>query len=175
MALAIVVNAKTQRPGVCNAAESLLVHRAVADAFLPRVRRALEGVELVGDDRARACVPGMAAATDDDFATEFLDLKLSVAVVDDIDGAVDHIARFGSGHSEAIVTGDLRAAERFTSEVDAAAVVVNASTRFVDGAEFGLGAEIGISTQKLHARGPMGLRELTCAKYVVRGDGQVRG
>jgi len=175
MALSIVVNAKTQRPGVCNAAESLLVHQAVAGAFLPAVRQALEGVELVGDARARACVAEMAAATDDDFATEFLDLKLAVAVVDDIAGAVEHIARFGTGHSEAIVTDDLRAAERFTREVDAAAVLVNASTRFVDGEEFGLGAEIGISTQKLHARGPMGLRELTCAKYVVRGDGQVRG
>jgi glutamate-5-semialdehyde dehydrogenase len=174
-ALAIVVNAKTQRPGVCNAAESLLVHRAVADAFLPRAARALEGVELVGDDRARALVPGMAVASDEDFATEFLALKLSVAVVDSLDGAIDHIARYGSGHSEAIVTTDLAAADRFCREVDAGAVVVNASTRFVDGAELGLGAEVGISTQKLHARGPMGLEALTCTKYVVRGDGQVRG
>ncbi|HXQ59373.1 MAG TPA: glutamate-5-semialdehyde dehydrogenase [Acidimicrobiales bacterium] len=174
-ALSIVVNAKMQRPGVCNAAESLLVHRDVAGTFLPRAAAALEGVELVGDERARALVPGMAPADDEDFATEFLDLKLAVAVVDGLDEAIDHIARFGSGHTEAIVTTDLHAAERFCREVDAAAVVVNASTRFIDGAELGLGAEIGISTQKLHARGPMGLRELTCAKYVVRGDGQVRG
>ncbi|HXQ63050.1 MAG TPA: glutamate-5-semialdehyde dehydrogenase [Acidimicrobiales bacterium] len=175
MALSIVVNAKTQRPGVCNAAESLLVHRAVADAFLPRAAAALDGVELVGDERARALVPAMGVARDEDFATEFLDLKLAVAVVDGLDEAIDHIARYGSGHSEAIVTTDLRAADRFCQEVDAGAVVVNASTRFVDGAELGLGAEIGISTQKLHARGPMGLRALTCTKYVVHGDGQVRG
>jgi glutamate-5-semialdehyde dehydrogenase len=174
-ALSIVVNAKMQRPGVCNAAESLLVHRDVAATFLPRAAAALDGVELVGDERARALVPGMAPADDEDFATEFLDLKLAVAVVDGLDEAIDHIARFGSGHTEAIVTTDLHAAERFCREVDAAAVVVNASTRFIDGSELGLGAEIGISTQKLHARGPMGLREMTCAKYVVRGDGQVRG
>jgi glutamate-5-semialdehyde dehydrogenase len=174
MAEEIVVNAKTQRPGVCNAAESLLVHAAVADDLLPRLQRAMPEVELLGDDRVRALLPEVTAATDDDFATEFLGPRLSVAVVDDIDGAIDHIARFGSGHSEAIVTGDLRAADRFVHEVDAAAVVVNASTRFVDGGELGLGAEVGISTQKLHARGPMGLRELTCTKWVVRGDGQVR-
>jgi glutamate-5-semialdehyde dehydrogenase len=175
MALSIVANAKMQRPGVCNAAESLLVHEAVAEAFLPRAARALDGVELVGDERARAHVPAMGVATDDDFATEFLDLKLAVAVVDTLDGAIDHIARYGSGHSEAIVTTDLGAADRFCREVDAAAVVVNASTRVVDGSELGLGAEIGISTQKLHARGPMGVRELTCIRWVVRGDGQVRG
>jgi glutamate-5-semialdehyde dehydrogenase len=175
MAVAIIVNAKTQRPGVCNAAESLLVHGDVADVFLPRAAAALEGVELVGDARARALVPAMAAATDDDYGREFLDLKLAVAVVQDLDAAIDHIARYGSGHSEAIVTKDLAAAERFCRQVDAAAVVVNASTRFVDGSELGLGAEIGISTQKLHARGPMGLRELTCVKYLVHGDGQVRG
>ncbi|MGZ8764551.1 MAG: glutamate-5-semialdehyde dehydrogenase [Acidimicrobiia bacterium] len=176
-AVDIVVNAKTQRPGVCNAAESLVVHEAVADAFLPRVTSALtaEGVELVGDDGARARVPDMGAATDDDFAREFLTLKLSVAVVPSIDGAIAHVNRFGSGHTEVIVTADLDAARRFTHEVDAAAVVVNASSRFTDGEEFGFGAEIGISTQKLHARGPMGLRELTTYKYVVWGDGQVRG
>jgi len=174
MAAAIVVNAKTQRPGVCNAVESLLVHRDVAASFLPAVHRALVGVELVGDERTRAILPEVAAATEEDFATEFLDLKLAVAVVDDLDAAIDHITRYSSGHSEAIVTTDLRAADRFCREVDAAAVLVNASTRFVDGGEFGLGAEIGISTQKLHARGPMGLRELTSTKYVVRGDGQVR-
>ncbi|MGH9091656.1 MAG: glutamate-5-semialdehyde dehydrogenase [Acidimicrobiales bacterium] len=174
MAEAIVVNAKTQRPGVCNAAESLLVHEAVAAELLPRLHRALGGVELLGDERVRALLPDVAAATHDDFATEFLGPRLSVAVVDHLDAAIDHIARFGSGHSEAIVTGDVRAADRFAREVDAAAVVVNASTRFVDGGELGLGAEVGISTQKLHARGPMGLRELTCVKWVVRGDGQVR-
>jgi glutamate-5-semialdehyde dehydrogenase len=176
MALAIVVNAKTQRPSVCNAAESLLVHAAVAERFLPRAASALQGVQLVGDARAVAIVgpSRMGAATDEDFSQEFLDLKLSVAVVDDIDRAIDHIARHGSGHTEAIVTSDLAAANRFTAEVDAAAVVVNASTRFTDGEEFGFGAEIGISTQKLHARGPMGLRELTTYKYVVQGDGQIR-
>jgi glutamate-5-semialdehyde dehydrogenase len=174
MALAIVVNAKTQRPSVCNAAESLLVHAAVAEAFLPRAAEALAGVELVGDERTRALVPRAGAATDDDYATEFLDLKLSVRVVDSLDDAIAHIARFGSGHSEAIVTDDVRAADRFLIEVDAAAVLVNASTRFVDGGELGLGAEIGISTQKLHARGPMGLASLTTEKWVVRGTGQTR-
>jgi len=174
MAQAIVVNAKTQRPGVCNAAESLLVDAAVAESFLPRVSAALEGVELVGDERARSIVPTIGVATSDDFSTEFLDLKMSVAVVDDLDGAIDHIRRHGSGHTEAIVTTELAAADRFTREVDAAAVVVNASTRFTDGEQFGFGAEIGISTQKLHARGPMGLRELTTTKYVVIGEGQVR-
>ncbi|MGH9187125.1 MAG: glutamate-5-semialdehyde dehydrogenase, partial [Acidimicrobiales bacterium] len=156
MAGGIVVNAKTQRPSVCNAAETLLVHEAVAGEFLPAVAGELEGVELVGDAAARALVPGMGEATEDDWSNEFLDLKLAVRVVSSLDEAVDHIARYGSGHSEAIVTGDLAAARRFTQEVDAAAVLVNASTRFVDGAEFGFGAEIGISTQKLHARGPMG-------------------
>ncbi len=174
MATSIVANAKMSRPGVCNAAESLLVHESVAREFLPRVATALEGVELLGDERTRAILPDVGAATEADYATEFLDLKLSVAVVDDIDGALSHIARYGSGHSEAIITNDLGAAGRFTRQVDAAAVLVNASTRFVDGAELGLGAEIGISTQKLHARGPMGLRELTTLKYVVEGDGQVR-
>jgi glutamate-5-semialdehyde dehydrogenase len=174
MALALVTNAKTQRPSVCNAAETLLVHRDVAESFLPRARAALDGVELVGDERTVAILPGVGTATEDDFATEFLDLKLSVGVVDSIDDAIDHIRRYGSGHSEAIVTDDLRAATRFTGEVDAAAVLVNASTRFVDGGELGLGAEIGISTQKLHARGPMGLRELTTVKYVIHGEGQVR-
>ena len=176
MALSILVNAKTQRPSVCNAAESLVVHQAVAESFLPRAADALTGVDLVGDQRAREIVgpERMGPATDEDFSREFLDLKLSVAVVDDIDGAIDHIRRHGSGHTEAIVTSDVGAATRFTTEVDAAAVVVNASTRFTDGEEFGFGAEIGISTQKLHARGPMGLHELTTYKYVVSGDGQVR-
>jgi glutamate-5-semialdehyde dehydrogenase len=173
MAVSIVRNAKTQRPSVCNAAESLVVHEAIAERFLPQVTAALDGVELVGDERARAIVP-MGEATEEDFAREFLALKMSVAVVPSLDAAIDHIARYGSGHTEAIVTGDLGAATRFTQEVDAAAVVVNASTRFTDGEEFGFGAEIGISTQKLHARGPMGLRELTTAKYVVEGEGQIR-
>ena len=175
MAAAIVVNAKTQRPSVCNAAESLVVHEAVADTFLPRVAAELEerGVELVGDDTARRLVPSMGVATDDDFAREFLDLKMSVAVVPTLDAAIEHVGRNSSGHSEAIVTADLDAATRFTREVDAAAVLVNASTRWVDGERFGFGAEIGISTQKLHARGPMGLRELTTTKYIVTGEGQI--
>ena len=172
----IVVNAKTQRPSVCNAAESLVVHEAVADTFLPRICEALvdHGVELVGDPAARRRFPSMGEATDDDFGREFLALKLSVAVVPSLDDAIAHINRFGSGHTEAIVTGDLAAAQRFTAEVDTGTVIVNASTRFTDGAEFGFGAEIGISTQKLHARGPMALRELTTHKYVVWGDGQIR-
>jgi glutamate-5-semialdehyde dehydrogenase len=174
MALSILVNAKTQRTSVCNAAESLVVHAAVAERFLPMAVEALEGVELVGDERSRSIVPVIDPATEDDFGTEFLDMKMSVAVVPDLDAAIAHIARYGTGHTEAIVTGDLRAANRFITEVDAAAVVVNASTRFTDGEQFGFGAEIGISTQKLHARGPMGLRELTTLKYLVHGDGQVR-
>jgi glutamate-5-semialdehyde dehydrogenase len=175
MAERIVENAKVQRPSVCNAAETLVVHEAVADAFLPRVAARLDAVTLVGDEAARRRLPEIGMATAEDFATEFLDLKLAIAVVDSLDGAIDHITRYSSGHSEAIVTGDLAAATRFCQEVDAAAVLVNTSTRFVDGGELGLGAEIGISTQKLHARGPMGLRELTSVKYVIEGDGQVRG
>jgi glutamate-5-semialdehyde dehydrogenase len=177
MAADILVNAKTQRPSVCNAAETLLVHDAVAAEFLPRVAERLDGVDLVGDDASRRVLGAdrVRPATEDDWAHEFLALKLAMRVVPTIDDALDHIARYGSGHSEAIVTGDLAAADRFTREVDAAAVLVNASTRFVDGDEFGFGAEIGISTQKLHARGPMGLRQLTTEKYVVHGDGQTRG
>jgi glutamate-5-semialdehyde dehydrogenase len=174
IALSIVVNAKTQRPSVCNAAESLVVHEAVAGRFLPAAVDALSGVELVGDAAARAIASSIGVATDDDFGTEFLDLKMSVAVVPSLDAAIAHINRYGSGHTEAIITRDLAASERFTREVDAAAVAVNASTRFTDGEEFGFGAEIGISTQKLHARGPMGLRELTTVKYVIHGEGQVR-
>jgi len=177
MAERIVVNAKTQRPSVCNAAESLVVHAGVAAEFLPRIAGVLTaaGVELVGDTRAVALAPGQVSpAADDDFGKEFLDLKLSVAVADDLDAAIGHVRRYSSGHSEAIVTRDLTAARRFVREVDAAAVLVNASTRFVDGGELGLGAEVGISTQKLHARGPMGLRELTSVRYVVYGEGQVR-
>jgi glutamate-5-semialdehyde dehydrogenase len=176
-ALALVVNAKTSRPSVCNAAESLVVHEAVADAFLPVVCAALaeHDVALVGDEGSRARWPAMGVATDADFAKEFLALELSIAVVPSLDAAIAHVNRYGSGHSEAIVTRDLDAARRFTREVDSGTVLVNASTRFVDGGEFGLGAEIGISTQKLHARGPMGLRELTTYKYLVWGEGQLRG
>ena len=177
MARRIVVNAKTQRPSVCNAAESLVVHRSVAAELLPPLADDLATVELVGDESARAILgpDRIGVATEDDYFTEFLDLKLSVKVVDDLDEAISHVNDTGSGHSEAIITADLEAADRFCTEVDAAAVLVNASTRFVDGEEFGFGAEIGISTQKLHARGPMGLRQLTTTKYVVRGEGQVRG
>ncbi len=174
MAEDIVANAKLQRPGVCNAVETVLVHAEVAERFLPRMRRSLADVELLGDERVRSVVPDALPATDEDFATEFLDLRLTVAVVDDLGAAIEHNERFGSGHTEAIVTSDLESADRFEREVDAAAVVVNASTRFVDGEELGLGAEVGISTQKLHARGPMGLRELTSTRWVVRGEGQVR-
>lgn len=176
MAQRILVNAKCQRPGVCNAAESLLVHREVAQAFLPQAAAVLrqQGVELRGCERTRALVPEAKPATEADFAAEFLDLIISVKVVDDLTEAIDHVNRYGSQHTEAIVTRDLDAARRFTAEVDAAAVMVNASTRFHDGFEFGLGAEISISTDKFHARGPCGLLELTTYKYVVYGDGQVR-
>jgi glutamate-5-semialdehyde dehydrogenase len=176
MATEIVVNAKTQRPSVCNAAETLLVHEAVAAEFLPAVAARLDGVALVGDPATRALLgeERVGEATESDWADEYLDLALAVRVVPSLDEAIEHITRYGTGHSEAIVTRSLAAAEGFTQRVDAAAVVVNASTRFVDGEEFGFGAEIGISTQKLHARGPMGLRQLTTQKYVVEGDGQVR-
>jgi glutamate-5-semialdehyde dehydrogenase len=175
MAVAIVLNAKTDRTSVCNAAESLLVHEAVAEAFLPRVVAALQGAGVtVHGDAAFASYDGVVDATDDDFGREYLSLDISAAVVPDLDAALAHIRRFSTGHTEAIVTGDLTAARRFTAEVDAAAVLVNASTRFTDGGEFGFGAEIGISTQKLHARGPMGLPEMTSTKYVVTGDGHVR-
>ena len=173
MAVDITVNAKTQRIGVCNAAESLVVHHAIAAEFLPMAARALGDVELVGDERARTFV-AMGEATDEDFATEYLAMKMSVKVVDDLDAAIAHVNETSTGHSEAIITNDIGAADRFVREVDAAAVLVNASTRFVDGEEFGFGAEIGISTQKLHARGPMGLEQLTTEKFVVRGTGQVR-
>ena len=177
MARRIAINAKVNRPGVCNAAETLLVDAAIADEFLPVVLEGLreEGVELVGDSRTIAAAGSpLAEAEDSDWDTEYLDLKLAVGVVDDVDAAIEHINRHGSGHSEAIVTSSEEVAERFTEGVDAAAVYVNASTRFTDGFEYGMGAEIGNSTQKLHARGPIGLRELTTFKYVVRGDGQIR-
>ncbi len=176
MARSIVINAKCQRPGVCNAAESLLVHRDVAAAFLTSVGPELRqrGVELRCCERSRQLLPGSQPATDDDFRAEFLDLILSIKVVDDLPQAIAHIEEFGSHHTDAIVTNDLAAAQRFVAEVDSAAVMVNASTRFNDGGEFGLGAEIGISTDKFHARGPCGLRELTSYKYIVFGNGQVR-
>jgi glutamate-5-semialdehyde dehydrogenase len=174
MALAIVKNAKTSRPGVCNAAETLLVHADVAPAFLVDLDRALADVELRGDERTRAIVTRALPASDADYATEFLDLILAVKVVDSLDEAISHVARYGSGHSEAIVTESRANADAWVRRVDAAAVLVNASTRFIDGGELGLGGEVGISTQKLHARGPMGLRELTCLKWVVQGKGQIR-
>jgi glutamate-5-semialdehyde dehydrogenase len=176
MAEAIIVNAKCQRPGVCNAAESLLVHAAVAERFVPRVAQALmqRGVELRGDERFRQLAPAARAATEEDYRTEFLDLILAARVVDSLSQAVEHIQTYGSGHTEAIVTNDLNAARQFAARVDSAAVMINASTRFNDGGCFGLGAEIGISTDKLHARGPCGLKELTSYKYVVYGQGQVR-
>ncbi|RMH59121.1 MAG: glutamate-5-semialdehyde dehydrogenase [Candidatus Hydrogenedentota bacterium] len=170
----IVVNAKCSRPGVCNAMETLLVHRAIAEKFLPRLEKVLEGVELRGCERSRAFLSSAKPATEEDWAAEYLSKILAVRVVESVEEAVDHIERYGSHLADAIVTESISAAERFTRSVDSAAVYVNASTRFTDGGEFGLGAEIGISTQKLHARGPMGPRELTTTKYVVRGDGQVR-
>ncbi len=174
LAESVVVNAKMQRPSVCNAAESLVVHADIAAEFLPRIAGALEGVELVGDKRASGLVSAIALAGDHDWSTEYLDLKMSVRVVDDLDAAIEHINENSTGHSEAIITRDMSSAQEFTSRVDAAAVLVNTSTRFVDGEEFGFGAEIGISTQKLHARGPMGLEQLTTTKYIVNGQGQIR-
>jgi glutamate-5-semialdehyde dehydrogenase len=176
MAERIVVNAKCQRPGVCNAAESLLIHRDLLGTFLPRIAAALkqQGVEMRGCERTCGQVAGVKPATDADYAAEFLDLIISIKVVDDLDEAIAHINRFGSRHTDAIITADLPAARRFVQVVDSAAVMVNASTRFHDGYEFGLGAEIGISTDKFHARGPCGLLELTTYKYVVLGDGQIR-
>jgi glutamate-5-semialdehyde dehydrogenase len=175
-ALPIVLNAKVQRPGVCNAAETLLVHEQVAAKFLPQAAAELgeAGVALRGDSLARELVPAMGEATEDDWATEFLDLVLAVRVVSNLEEALEHIRRYGTGHTEAIVTEDRAAADRFVAATDSAVVVVNASTRFTDGEEFGFGAEIGISTQKLHVRGPMGLEALTTERYVLYGDGQVR-
>jgi glutamate-5-semialdehyde dehydrogenase len=173
-ALEIVRNAKTSRPGVCNAAETLLVHERVAASFLPALVAAMPEVELRADERAREYLPGATPATEDDFAREFLDLIMAVKVVSSLDDAIAHVAQYGTGHSEAILTEDSANADAWVRRVDAAAVLVNASTRFIDGGELGLGAEVGISTQKLHARGPMGVRELTCLKWVVRGEGQIR-
>ncbi|MFA5146044.1 MAG: glutamate-5-semialdehyde dehydrogenase [Candidatus Omnitrophota bacterium] len=176
MAREICLNAKVQRPGVCNAMETMLVHRKIAGEFLPGMLRRLigEGVEIRGCAETRRIVRGVLPASEADWYTEYLDLILSVKVVKDVDGAIEHIMKYGSYHSDAIVTGDKKTAEKFLREVDSACVYVNASTRFTDGGEFGKGAEIGISTDKIHARGPMGLEELTSYKYVVRGNGQVR-
>jgi glutamate-5-semialdehyde dehydrogenase len=176
MAAAIAVNSKAQRVSVCNAMETLLVDAAVAAAFLPRVAARMReaGVEMRGDDRTRAVVPDARPATDADWDTEYLDYIVAIRVVDGLDAAIEHIRRHGSGLAEAIVTSDLRRSRRFTREVDAAAVLVNASTRLVDGSQFGMGAEMGISTSRLHARGPVGVRELTTTKFVLMGDGQVR-
>ncbi|SNR22668.1 glutamate-5-semialdehyde dehydrogenase [Actinomadura mexicana] len=177
MALEILLNAKTQRPSVCNAAETFLVHADIADKFVPRALEALEsaGVTVHGDDRIRSFGGDVVEATEDDWYAEYLSLDIAARVVDSLDDAVAHIRRYGSGHTESIVTASQPAAKRFVALVDSAAVMVNASTRFTDGEEFGFGAEIGISTQKLHARGPMGLPELTSTKYVVTGEGHVRG
>ena len=175
MALAVVINAKTQRPSVCNAAETLLVHADIADSFVPKVLDALveHGVTVHGDTRV-AAYGEIIPAVEHDFAEEYLSLDIAVAIMDSLDDALQHIRRYSTGHSETIITESQRSAARFTAEVDAAAVLVNASSRFVDGGEFGFGAEIGISTQKLHARGPMGLPEMTSTKYVIIGSGQIR-
>jgi glutamate-5-semialdehyde dehydrogenase len=179
MARRVGFNAKVDRPGVCNAAETLLVNAAVAERFLPGILGDLReaGVELLGDERSRAAggEVAVAEASDEDWDTEYLDMRMTVGVVDSLDEAIEHVNRHGTGHSEAIVTSSRQAAREFTDGIDAAVVYVNASTRFTDGFEFGMGAEIGNSTQKLHARGPIGLRELTTFKYVVHGDGQIRG
>ena len=180
-AVRILVNSKAQRPSVCNAAETFLVHADIADAFLPTALQALKdaGVTVHGDDRIAPYVDasgvGFATVTDEDWEVEYYSYDIAAGVVDSLDEALRHIRKWGSGHTEAIVTDSVSAAQRFVAGVDAAAVMVNASTRFTDGGEFGFGAEIGISTQKLHARGPMGLAELTSTTYVVTGDGQVRG
>ena len=176
LALNLLIDGKTSRPGVCNALETLLVHRDIADAFLPQAAQALRerGVELRGDERSRTLVPGMQAASDDDYAAEFLDLILAMRVVDNLDEAIAHIRRYGSDHTEVIATRDEAAAQRFVQAIRSAVVMVNASSRFSDGGELGLGAEIGISTTRLHAYGPMGAEALTVERFVVRGEGQVR-
>ena len=176
MAADIIFNAKTSRPSVCNAIETVLIHQAIAGEFLPKMKAKLDEkqVEIRGCEKTREILPDCVPACEEDWATEYLDYILAVKVVDSLDEAMAHIASYSSGHSECIVTENYRNAERFLSEVDAAAVYVNASTRFTDGGEFGLGAEIGISTQKLHARGPMGIRQLTSQKFVIRGNGQIR-
>ncbi|TFD67416.1 glutamate-5-semialdehyde dehydrogenase [Cryobacterium sp. Hb1] len=175
-AIEIVHNSKTHRPSVCNALETLLVHRSAAERLLPAVlaKLAASGVTIHADARTRSIYPSAVPATDEDWGTEYMSLDISVAIVDSLDEAIAHIRRYSTGHTESIITNDLQNAERFLNEVDSAAVMVNTSTRFTDGGEFGFGAEVGISTQKLHARGPMGLPELTSTKWIVRGTGQVR-
>lgn len=176
MALNIIVNAKTQRIGVCNACESLVIHNQIAKDFLPKLQKCLreKQVEVRADEAARSIVPEFVPASEDDWGTEYLDYILSLKLVDSLDEAIAHINRYNTGHSESIITRDYDNAQKFLNEIDAAAVYVNASTRFTDGNEFGFGAEIGISTQKLHARGPMGLEALTTTKYIIYGNGQVR-
>ena len=176
MATKIAINAKCQRPGVCNAMETLLVHRSLAESYLPTLLAALssQGVEIRGCPETCRVFPQAHPATEEDWPAEYLDLILAVRVTDNIEEAIEHIARYGSGHTESIVTQDAARAEAFVSGVDSSSVMVNASTRFSDGGEYGLGAEVGISTDKLHARGPMGVRDLTTYKYVVRGSGQIR-
>lgn len=175
-AIAIILNAKIQRPGVCNACESILIHEAIAEQFLPKVCKALteKSVEIHGDSTVKKIADNIVEATEEDWGKEYLDLILSAKVVKNMDEAMEHIRKYGTGHSEAIITENYTNAQRFLNEVDAAAVYVNASTRFTDGSQFGYGAEIGISTQKLHARGPMGLKELTTTKYIIYGSGQIR-
>ena len=175
-AVNIIVNAKTQRPGVCNAVETLLIHKNVASSVLPNIGKELQSrnVEIRGDETVRQYIPNSIPATEEDWATEYEDYIVAIKVVEDLDEAIKHIAKYGTKHSESIITENYSNAQRFLNEVDAAAVYVNASTRFTDGGQFGFGAEIGISTQKLHARGPMGLKELTTTKYVIMGNGQVR-
>jgi glutamate-5-semialdehyde dehydrogenase len=176
MAERIIINAKTQRPGVCNALETLLIHKDIAETFIPQISAALSGlkVELRGDQCFRQFAPTAKPATEEDWAAEYLDLILAARVVDDLDEAIDHINRYGSLHTEAIVTADYANAQRFIREVNSGVVLVNASTRFADGNQLGLGAEIGISTTKLHSFGPMGLEDLTTTKFIVYGNGQVR-
>ncbi|MGC8612137.1 MAG: glutamate-5-semialdehyde dehydrogenase [Athalassotoga sp.] len=176
MALKIIENAKVQRPGTCNAAEKVLIHQRIAGAFLPMLYNRLKAlnVEMRGCEESLKIVPSMKKATDEDWSTEYLDLILGIKIVKDVDEAIDHIAKYGTKHSESIITNDYKNALKFTSEIDAAALYVNASTRFTDGGEFGFGSEIGISTQKFHARGPVGLNELTSYKYVIHGEGQIR-
>lgn len=175
-AVNIIVNAKTQRPGVCNAVETLLIHKNVASSVLPNIGKELQSrnVEIRGDETVRQYIPNSIPATEEDWATEYEDYIVAIKVVEDLDEVIKHIAKYGTKHSESIITENYSNAQRFLNEVDAAAVYVNASTRFTDGGQFGFGAEIGISTQKLHARGPMGLKELTTTKYVIMGNGQVR-
>lgn len=176
MAIDIIFNAKTQRISVCNACESLVIHEKIVDAFLPRLKARLDEkkVEIRGDEKALHAAEGLIPATEEDWGMEYLDYILSVKTVSGIDEAIAHINRYNTGHSEAIITSDYANAQKFLNEIDAAAVYVNASTRFTDGFEFGFGAEIGISTQKLHARGPMGLEALTSTKYIIYGNGQIR-